>query len=280
MYGTTTVLIKASPINLATGLCGAQRQKIMDSDDSDSDTMMGPSGDDGTTTEFCQAAQRVQMLAAGLPKDKLLYLYARYKQATVGKCNTLRPGLFDFQGKQKWDAWHGLGAMTKDVAMAEYVAAVKDIDPDWSSEKSGGRGRSGMGVGVSTMCKEEDDICDGNKTVFDWCKDGDAEQMSRLLDEGRLGIDDPDDEGMSLLHWACDRGHIGVTQVLLDHKADVNILDEEGQTPLHYAATCEHTAIVEILLKYGANRALTDNEGCMPLELTSDKLIQEMLRVH
>ncbi|XP_022101069.1 acyl-CoA-binding domain-containing protein 6-like [Acanthaster planci] len=253
----------------------------MESDDSDfGDTSVGPSGDDGLTREFHQAAQRVQMLVSGLPKEKLLYLYARYKQATVGKCNTLRPGLFDFQRKQKWDAWHGVGEMTKDVAMAEYVAAVKEIDPDWSSKTKGGGGsRGGMGVGVSTMCKEDDDICDFNKTVFDWCKEGNVEQVRRLLDEEGLEVNDTDDEGMSLLHWSCDRGHTDVTLMLLECQADVNILDEEGQTPLHYAAACEHVAIAEILLKYGANRELRDNEGCTPLELTSDTVIQEMLTV-
>ena len=52
--------------------------KKMDSDDSD--VMEGSSDEEGTLSEFQQAAERVQMLAAGLPKEKLLHLYARYKQ--------------------------------------------------------------------------------------------------------------------------------------------------------------------------------------------------------
>ena len=30
-------------------------------------------------------------------------------QATIGKCNTSRPGAFDFVGRAKWDAWNNLG---------------------------------------------------------------------------------------------------------------------------------------------------------------------------
>jgi acyl-CoA-binding protein len=33
--------------------------------------------------------------------DKLK-LYGLYKQVTVGKCNTPKPGFFDFVGKSKW----------------------------------------------------------------------------------------------------------------------------------------------------------------------------------
>ncbi|XP_033642937.1 acyl-CoA-binding domain-containing protein 6-like [Asterias rubens] len=250
----------------------------MDSDDSD--VMEGSSDEEGTLSEFQQAAERVQMLAAGLPKEKLLHLYARYKQATVGKCNTLRPGLFDFQGKQKWDAWHGLGHMTKETAKAEYVSAVQELDPEWKIIEHRGGGGAMLGVGVSTMCRAEEDVSDVNKTAFDWCKDGNPEQMKYLLDTGKAGINEIDEEGMSLLHWACDRGHVNVTQALLDHKADVNVLDAEGQTPLHYAAACEHIPIVELLLKHGANRKIKDNEGCTPLDTTSDKVIQKMLAVH
>ena len=34
-------------------------------------------------------------------------------QATVGKCNTKKPGVFDFVGQAKWSAWSDLGDMTK-----------------------------------------------------------------------------------------------------------------------------------------------------------------------
>ena len=30
----------------------------------------------------------------------------RYKQATIGDCNTGRPGGWDLKGQRKWDAWN------------------------------------------------------------------------------------------------------------------------------------------------------------------------------
>ena len=39
--------------------------------------------------------------------DEMLKLYGLYKQATVGDVNTDRPGMLDFAGKAKWDAWSG-----------------------------------------------------------------------------------------------------------------------------------------------------------------------------
>lgn len=36
-----------------------------------------------------------------------------FPQATEGKCNKPKPGMMDFVGKAKWDAWNGLGAMSQ-----------------------------------------------------------------------------------------------------------------------------------------------------------------------
>ena len=37
--------------------------------------------------------------------DEKLEAYGLYKQATVGDVNTDRPGMLNFSGKSKWDAW-------------------------------------------------------------------------------------------------------------------------------------------------------------------------------
>ena len=34
-------------------------------------------------------------------------------QATVGKCNVAKPGMMDFVGKAKWEAWNTLGDMSQ-----------------------------------------------------------------------------------------------------------------------------------------------------------------------
>lgn len=45
-----------------------------------------------------------------------LQMYALYKQAHQGPNTTSRPGMLDFVGRAKWDAWKGLGEMTQDEA--------------------------------------------------------------------------------------------------------------------------------------------------------------------
>ena len=36
-----------------------------------------------------------------------------YLQATIGKCNTPKPGMMDLVGKYKWNAWNDLGNMSQ-----------------------------------------------------------------------------------------------------------------------------------------------------------------------
>ncbi|XP_048469161.1 acyl-CoA-binding domain-containing protein 5A [Rhincodon typus] len=57
----------------------------------------------------------------------MLKFYSYYKQATLGPCNTTRPGFWDLIGKYKWDAWNSLGDMSKEEAMIAYVEEMKKI---------------------------------------------------------------------------------------------------------------------------------------------------------
>lgn len=68
--------------------------------------------------------------------DVKLRLYALYKQATVGKCNTPKPGVFDLVNKAKWDAWSTLGDMPKEKAQDEYASIVNKLGPAQNSSTS------------------------------------------------------------------------------------------------------------------------------------------------
>ena len=46
-------------------------------------------------------------------------------QATIGDVNTTRPGMMDFTGKSKWDAWETAKGVSKDEAMTRYIETVK-----------------------------------------------------------------------------------------------------------------------------------------------------------
>lgn len=57
-----------------------------------------------------------------------LEFYALYKQATVGDASGKRPGMMDFVGRAKYDAWAKLKGVSKEQAMQQYIdklAAVK-----------------------------------------------------------------------------------------------------------------------------------------------------------
>ena len=39
-------------------------------------------------------------------------------------------------------------------AMAEYIAAMEEVDPDWMDKVKGQKSSQGLGVGVSTMAND------------------------------------------------------------------------------------------------------------------------------
>ncbi|XP_011265025.1 acyl-CoA-binding protein [Camponotus floridanus] len=76
---------------------------------------------------FNHAAAEVKELAAQPEDEHLLELYALYKQSTVGDCNTERPGILDFKGKAKWDAWNGKKSLEQETAKEQYIAKVEEL---------------------------------------------------------------------------------------------------------------------------------------------------------
>lgn len=77
--------------------------------------------------EFEKAAEEVKHLNTKPADDEMLFIYGRYKQATVGDVNTERPRTLDFKGKAKWDAWNELKGTTKEDAMKAYINKVEEL---------------------------------------------------------------------------------------------------------------------------------------------------------
>uniref|UniRef100_A0A8D0DM70 Acyl-CoA-binding domain-containing protein 6 n=1 Tax=Salvator merianae TaxID=96440 RepID=A0A8D0DM70_SALMN len=233
--------------------------------------------------QFERAAQRVPALGAAASKDQLLYLYARFKQVKFGSCNTPKPGFFDFEGKQKWEAWKALGDMSPEQAMQEYIAAVKTLDPTWNpqvAEKKGKEGKAVFGGAVVSSLYQEETIREEDKNIFDYCRENNIDHVTKAIRSKKVDVNTKDEKGRTLLHWACDRGHKELASVLLQHTADVNCQDDEGQTALHYASTCEYSDIVQLLLESGADPTLRDTEGYLPEEVTECRVIISMFQKH
>ena len=77
--------------------------------------------------EFEAAVKRVNALTSAPSNNVQLDLYGLYKQATVGDATGSRPGMTDFRGRAKFDAWTGRKGMSKDEAMRAYIAAASKL---------------------------------------------------------------------------------------------------------------------------------------------------------
>jgi diazepam-binding inhibitor (GABA receptor modulator, acyl-CoA-binding protein) len=74
--------------------------------------------------DFVAAQARVKQLPHTPKPDQLLELYSLYKQATVGDATGARPGMLDFKGRAKYDAWSSRQGTSKNAAMQAYVDVV------------------------------------------------------------------------------------------------------------------------------------------------------------
>eukprot|EP00759_Apiculatamorpha_spiralis_P019396 PhF_6_TR25455/c1_g1_i2/m.35224 len=79
--------------------------------------------------EFDAAVAASKNIADATNDDKL-QLYALFKQATVGPCNTPKPGVFDVVGQAKWNAWKKLGDEDAMTSKCKYVALVRKFVKD------------------------------------------------------------------------------------------------------------------------------------------------------
>ncbi|KAM6978600.1 acyl-CoA-binding protein [Tautogolabrus adspersus] len=77
--------------------------------------------------KFDAAAEEVKKLTAKPADEEMLQVYSLFKQSTVGDVNTARPGMFDFTGKAKWDAWEKQKGKSQDDAMNEYITLVEQL---------------------------------------------------------------------------------------------------------------------------------------------------------
>lgn len=81
---------------------------------------------------FEQAAKAARSLPERPDNDTLLQLYALYKQGAVGDVSGEQPGLFDFVGLAKYEAWEKLAGMQQSDAREKYIDLVESLGGDIS----------------------------------------------------------------------------------------------------------------------------------------------------
>ena len=220
-----------------------------------------------------------QAAAIKLDNAQKLQLYGLFKRATAGTSAdaTKKPGMLDFTGRAKFDAWRQNDQKTKEAAMVEYVALVQAITQGTAGDedvRQDGGGDGGDSLGVPSVSVPTSDAAadalgtdlDALPELHDSARAGFVPQVKYLVVDQKTPVDSLDKEGRTALHWAADRGHEHVANALIELGADVNAKDMGGQTPLHYAALCEHEQLARILAAAGGDANVQDEDGDTPKE--------------
>lgn len=82
---------------------------------------------DDLQAKFEQASQDVTQLSEAPDNMQKLRLYALYKQGSAGDPTGKRPGMTDFVGRAKYDAWKGLEGTAQDAAKQQYIDLVEEL---------------------------------------------------------------------------------------------------------------------------------------------------------
>ena len=76
---------------------------------------------------FEQAAKDVMKLKTDPSPDEMLDVYAFFKQATIGDCNTACPSFWDVKGRAKWNAWNAKKGLSSELAKTSYIRLVGNL---------------------------------------------------------------------------------------------------------------------------------------------------------
>uniref|UniRef100_A0AAY4BY70 ACB domain-containing protein n=1 Tax=Denticeps clupeoides TaxID=299321 RepID=A0AAY4BY70_9TELE len=80
-----------------------------------------------TVEDFNNAKAKLGTLKKDPGNEVKLRIYALFKQATQGPCNTPKPSMLDFVNKAKWDAWKSLGSISQEEARQKYVVLISSL---------------------------------------------------------------------------------------------------------------------------------------------------------
>jgi acyl-CoA-binding protein len=77
--------------------------------------------------QFAQAQLDSKNLPERPDNMTLLKIYALFKQASAGDATGDRPGMTDFVGRAKFDAWAALKGTSLDEARQQYIDLIEEM---------------------------------------------------------------------------------------------------------------------------------------------------------
>ena len=77
--------------------------------------------------QFAQAQLDSKNLPERPDNMTLLKIYALFKQASAGDASGDRPGMTDFVGRAKFDAWDALKGTSLEQAKQQYIDLIEDL---------------------------------------------------------------------------------------------------------------------------------------------------------
>lgn len=77
--------------------------------------------------QFQKAGEDVKELSEKPSNDTLLKLYSLFKQGSVGDVTGKRPGMTNFKGRAKYDAWKKLQGASQEIAKQDYIDLVVSL---------------------------------------------------------------------------------------------------------------------------------------------------------
>ncbi|XP_047982367.1 acyl-CoA-binding domain-containing protein 3-like [Salvia hispanica] len=118
---------------------GSEEKKVRD-DESDDDW----EGVERSELErgFAEAVNYVECGGKGREEDRLarlgsdvqMQLYGLHKVALEGPCLESQPMALMVSARTKWNAWQGLGSMSRELAMEQYIQVLSENIPEWMHE--------------------------------------------------------------------------------------------------------------------------------------------------
>jgi acyl-CoA-binding protein len=77
--------------------------------------------------QFEQTVAESKNLSERPDNMTLLKMYGLYKQGSNGDVQGDRPGMTDFVGRAKWDAWEALKGLPQEEAQQQYIDLIAEL---------------------------------------------------------------------------------------------------------------------------------------------------------